>query len=115
MKINSNITKYFFLFTVSIFFASCLTNVEEDGEVIMDSCADITFSAKIKPIIDANCVECHRSGGNSPNLTTYTSINLNSNNVKEAVASRRMPQGTALAQEDIDAIVCWVNAGALNN
>ena len=119
MKSHFKIRKEFLVFIVSVFFVSCLTNVEEDviddGEVIVDSCSEITFSQNIKPIIDAACIDCHGIGGNFPNLTSYSAISSNANSVKAEVVSRRMPKGISLTQSEIDAIVCWVESGALDN
>ena len=117
MKNNLKIRKEFLILLIAAFFTSCLTNVEEATieEEMPDACADITFAVNIKPIIDANCIQCHGSGGNSPNLTSYSFINASAASVKDAVASRRMPQGGSLSQDEIDAIVCWVENGALNN
>ena len=117
MKNNLKIRKEFLILLLSVFFASCLTNVEEATieEEEPDACADITFATNVKPIIDANCIQCHGSGGNSPHLTSYSFINASAASVKDAVASRRMPQGGSLTQNEIDAIVCWVENGALNN
>ena len=100
-----------------ILFASCLTNVEEPevdpGPI--DPCEDITYSTNVKPIIDSSCIQCHGSGGNFPNLTTYSGVSSNAAIVKNAVVSGRMPQGGSLTQEQIKAIECWVDAGAPNN
>ena len=119
MKNHFKIRKEFLVLLVSVFFVSCITNVEEDDfdeeEVIVDSCAEITFSQNIKPIIDAACIDCHGIGGNFPNLTSYSAISSNANSVKAEVVSRRMPKGISLTQSEIDAIVCWVESGALDN
>lgn len=119
MKSHFKIRKEFLVLLVSVFFVSCITNVEEDDfderEVIVDSCAEITFSQNIKPIIDAACIDCHGIGGNFPNLTSYSAISSNANSVKAEVVSRRMPKGISLTQSEIDAIVCWVESGALDN
>ena len=107
----------FVILLFGILFASCLTNVEEpdDDTNTPDPCADITYTTNVKPIIDSSCIQCHGSGGNFPNLTTYSGVSTNATIVKNAVVSGRMPQGGSLTQEQIKAIECWVDAGALNN
>lgn len=117
MKMNQHqITKHTFILFICICLTSCLNNVQESFEEIpVNDCATETFAAKVKPIIDANCVQCHGTGGNSPNLTTYSSISANAAKVKSEVESRRMPQGFSLSNDDIKSIVCWVNEGAKNN
>ena len=113
------IFKIFLSFSLVILFTSCLTNVEEEEmnniDPGNDPCMSITFSANVKPIIDANCVQCHGNGGNFPNLTTYNGVSSNAGLVKSEVVSRSMPQGSSLTQSEIDAISCWVDAGALDN
>jgi mono/diheme cytochrome c family protein len=105
----------FFFFLLIILLSSCLTNVEEEevaeepiGEEIV-----ISFKTDVKPIIDTNCASCH--GPNTPNLTTISSIMANSSNVKGEVVSRRMPIGKTLTTEEINTIVGWIDAGALDN
>jgi len=115
MKSHFKIKNEFLILLISVVFASCLTNVEE---VIIDDvspCIDITFAKNVKPIIDANCVDCHGNGGSFPNLTSYSAISSNANSIKSEVASRRMPKGSSLTQLEIDVIVCWVESGALDN
>lgn len=118
MKSHLNVTKVILTISGFLFFSSCLTNVEtpiEELDPTVDPCENITFSQNVKPIIDNNCIQCHGLGGNFPNLTTYNGISANAAIVKEETTSRRMPQGTSLTNEEISAISCWVDAGALNN
>ncbi|MHB0756655.1 c-type cytochrome [Polaribacter sp. M15] len=115
-----NVLKFkisFLLIMIITLFSSCLTNVDE--EIVIDSdtpdpCADITFTTHVQPIIDANCVSCH-NGGQFPNLSTYNGISANAAIVKSEVVTGSMPQGGSLTNQEIQAISCWVDAGALNN
>ena len=108
---------------IGFLFASCLTNVDEEIEIQSDDptnpdpCATITFSVDVKPIIDANCVSCHSTGGVYPalNLETYQSISAAAVNVKTRVVDKTMPPGGPLTDAEIQAISCWVDNGALNN
>lgn len=118
MKSKLKFTKLILSLLVLIFFSACLTNVEtpiEEQEPTIDPCATITFSQNVKPIIDNNCLQCHGSGGNFPNLTTYNGVSANAAIVKAETSSRRMPQGNSLTKDEISAISCWVDAGALSN
>ena len=93
-----------------------VVNAEEAIEVVeTDDCETITYAKSVAPIINSTCIECHSTGKNFPNLETFESIKNNSARVKDAVATRRMPRGGSLSQEQIDAIVCWVDNGSLNN
>jgi len=99
-----------------ITFFSCERNVEEELDLITDDQCDseISFTASIKPIIDANCINCH--GGNRfPDLRTHGGISTNAARVRTQVVNRTMPQGGSLTNEEIELIRCWIDNGALNN
>ena len=114
MKSIQKFENTFLLFLIMIALSSCLSNVDEIEEI--DSCAAITFSMHVKPIIDNNCISCHSlEGGQSPNLETYNAVSANALRVKSEVVLREMPIGGSLTNEEITAISCWVDAGALNN
>ncbi len=52
----------------------------------------LTYHARIERIIQANCVECHRSGGVSPfSLTTYDEVVANKAMLKRVVNAGTMP------------------------
>ena len=119
MKINFKFINFYLILIFSFFCGACLTNVEEQIETdptALDPCATITFSMNVKPIIDTNCIQCHGSGDNFPNLTSYNGISANAELVKSETVSRRMPQtSVGLTNDEISAISCWVDAGALND
>lgn len=96
-------------------FSSCLTNVDE--EIELDPCDEITFTMNVKPIIDNNCVGCHSASGQASFLIldTYETVAANAAKVKSEVVIGDMPIGGSLTTEEIQAISCWVDAGALNN
>lgn len=111
--------KVLLLFFIVATLSSCLTNVDEEEVVdpgTVDPCETITFSLNVKPIIDNNCISCHSAGGGQvPNLETYNAVAANAAIVKSEVVSKDMPIGGSLTNEEISAIVCWVDSGALNN
>lgn len=118
MKNYLSVKKEFLLLLLVVSLSSCLTNVEnpiEEEAPNVDPCATITYTLSVKPIIDNNCIQCHGTGGNFPNLTSYNGTSANANIVKAEVVSRRMPQGGSLTTAEIEAISCWVDGGALNN
>lgn len=107
-------TSYLLVFGLLIF-ASCLRNVEEE-EIIEDPIGEevvISFKTDVKPLIDDNCASCH--GPNTPNLTTLSNVMANAAIVKEQVVTRQMPIGKTLTAEEINTIVGWIDAGALDN
>lgn len=107
MKTNFYKNGNYLLILGVLVFASCIKNVEEDSEQI------ISFEKNVKPILDANCVSCH--GPNTPNLTTINSIISNAASVREQVVTGQMPIGSSLTTNEINIIVDWVDAGALDN
>src|SRR5210317_1477384 len=87
-----------------------------------------TYTAEVADIINNNCVVCHREGGIGPmSFETYEQVRPWAPLIAMKVASREMPpyaydhgigiqdlQGDwRLAQEEIDAVVAWVNGGSL--
>lgn len=115
MKTIIEFRKVFMLLFLASTLSACLTNVDE--EIELDPCSEVTFARTIKPIIDSNCVSCHNTNGQASflNLESYQTISANASSVKESVVAKRMPQGAPLSDSDIQAISCWVDAGALNN
>jgi hypothetical protein len=78
------------------------------------------FAANVSPIILNNCATgsgCHGSGSSrGPGaLTDFAKIKDAAAQIKNAVVSKRMPQGGSLSQAQINAITCWVESGSLNN
>jgi mono/diheme cytochrome c family protein len=84
-----------------------------------------TWSEHVAPIVFDNCVGCHRPGEIGPfSLLSYRDARPWAKSIREAVANRSMPPWHAdsskveyrndrsLAQDQIDAIVAWVDAGA---
>src|ERR1051326_13361 len=94
------------------------------GEV--SAAGGVTFNKDVLPILQRNCQSCHRPGNIAPmSLLTYESARPWAKAMKAAVMSRRMPPWFAdpqyghfsndqsMKQQDIDAIVQWVDGGAL--
>jgi mono/diheme cytochrome c family protein len=87
----------------------------------------ITFTKDIAPIFQAKCEECHRAGEMAPmSLVTYQEIRPWARSIKERVAQHQMPpwhldktvgiqdfaNDRSLTDEQIAAIVKWVDSGA---
>ena len=86
-----------------------------------------TYTNGVANIINENCVVCHREGGVGPmTFESYEAVRPWAPLIQLKVANREMPPYAydhgigiqdllgdwRLAQEDIDAVVNWVNAGA---
>jgi uncharacterized membrane protein len=85
---------------------------------------NVTYSGKIKPILDGKCTGCH--SGSSPSggisLSAYNGVQAVALNgrlfgaVNHSAGFVPMPQGgNKLPQCEIDAIRIWTDAGAPNN
>ena len=82
--------------------------------------AGVSFAQTIQPIISTNCAisGCHVTGQQNPPLTTYGQISANADRVKARTSNGTMPpasSGKILTIEEIEAIACWVDAGAPDN
>ncbi|HEY0678027.1 MAG TPA: hypothetical protein VGD17_07065 [Chitinophagaceae bacterium] len=72
------------------------------------------------PIIQSKCAinsGCHAAGSNNAGgpLTSYDLIKNKAANIKHQVKTGLMPQLGSLTPAELQSIVCWVDAGALNN
>lgn len=112
------------LILLSIILTSCY-NDSEDGlfpmEAIDGSKCDssvYTYSAVIKPMIDANCISCHSGGGTV--LKTYNDISSQANliysTITHASGYQAMPQGSSKLDDcTIKQFEKWMKAGKPNN
>lgn len=74
----------------------------------------ISFKTSVEPIIAKSCAisNCHDGSGN---IDYRIFTNFNPTDMKARTQSRNMPKEGTLTQDEIDAIACWVDDGALNN
>jgi hypothetical protein len=115
------IKKISIVLTGSMFmFCSCY-NDKEEILYGMSSCDGVnaSYAASVSAIIQANCAVsgCHADGStNGPGaLTTYDKIRNAAVDIKSAVVTGLMPQGSKLTSTQIKTISCWVDGGAANN
>jgi SprB repeat len=76
----------------------------------------ISFNDEIKPIIENSCAinSCH-NGNQFPDFRQFNNIQSNAAKIKELTGNKTMPDEGTLTQNQIDAIACWVDDGALAN
>jgi hypothetical protein len=91
------------------------------GNTTID-CTTVTnkaFNADVLPIITGTCAApgCHATGSNNgPGaLTNYTQIFNARVQIRDAVATGRMPQTGTLSTAQKGSIICWIDSGAANN
>lgn len=96
--------------------ASCSYDKE-----ILDNCGTTpsTFSGQVSTIIQTRCATqlCHDAASTNIGgpFTSYDLIKNKASQIKSAVESGVMPQGSTLSQAEIAIISCWVQSGAPNN
>jgi uncharacterized membrane protein len=91
---------------------SCENNIEKE----FDCFDQISYNQTIKVIIENNCLQCHNGDDNSiPDWRTYQEVSDYADKIQELTLSRVMPKEGSLTNEEIKAIYCWVEQGALNN
>jgi hypothetical protein len=86
------------------------------------SCSGISpkFSTDIQPILTTVCSvnsNCHAAGSTNSGgaFTNYTEVNAKKSNIRAAIISGSMPQSGSITQAQVNAFICWIDAGAANN
>ena len=114
--------KTFLFFTVAILVTSCAYNKEQlpspengGGGNAPYNGPIITYTSHVKTIIDNNCIGCH-SGGQPPNLTTYSGVQAQAatGRILARVINGSpsfMPPSGSLPQADIDTVQFWLDQG----
>jgi Copper type II ascorbate-dependent monooxygenase, C-terminal domain/Domain of unknown function (DUF3471) len=98
----------------------------QGGKPETSTTESITFTKDIAPILNRNCVACHRPGNIAPmSLRTYEEVRPWSETMRERVVSREMPPWHAvpgeiefsnerrLSDKEIKKIAAWVDRGAI--
>jgi mono/diheme cytochrome c family protein len=91
------------------------------------SAQDVNYASDVEPILQENCVRCHRAGTAAPMmLETYEQVTPFASLIKHSVVTRTMPPGwyidrtvgiqhfknnPSLSDEEIETIVTWVDSG----
>jgi len=110
----------------TFFMAGCYNDSKEYLYPELPGACDttnVTYSAKVQPIIDAYCVSCHSGSAPSGNLSieNYDQVKALAddgrlvNVINAANGYPLMPEGSALSDCSIKQIEIWVAAGAPNN
>jgi hypothetical protein len=99
---------------------ACSKSSNNNHTAIDCSGAAKSWATDVAPIIQSSCAtntDCHAAGStNGPGqLTTYLQVTTSKGAIRAAVASGAMPKDATLTAAQKSAIVCWIDAGALNN
>jgi hypothetical protein len=117
------ITSLTFGVIVAVVFGAALFVVEaSDG----GKTTAVTYAKDVAPILQANCVACHRPGEVAPmSLRTYKEVRPWARSIRDMVATRVMPPWFAdphygqfsndcrLTDDQIHTIEAWVDSGSL--
>jgi mono/diheme cytochrome c family protein len=111
-----------FIFAAFCLFAPAATSANNNKPAKKQ----ITFNKDVAPILFKNCAVCHRPDDIAPfSVLSYKDARPWAKSMREKVASREMPpwgadprhgefsNDTRLKQSEIDAIVAWVDGGAV--
>jgi hypothetical protein len=79
-----------------------------------------SFENNIKAILETNCAiaGCHVAGTGRPNFTQFAEVKSWAATIKTRTSDKSMPpagSGKSLTADEIAAIACWVDDGALQN
>ena|SRR5687767_1430457 len=89
------------------------------GSLDCNTITNKAFTADVNPIIQATCntAGCHATGStNGPGpLTNHAQVFAARSQVRAAILSGAMPQGTTLTTAQKNSIICWIDSGAPNN
>ena len=90
-------------------------NCQTSGEGYVIS--GISYNAEVATIITTYCSVpgCHVNGGQPPDLSVFTNVQAAAAEIKKRTRDGSMPRGSTLTDEQIAAIACWVDDGALDN
>jgi peroxiredoxin/mono/diheme cytochrome c family protein len=102
-----------------------LAGIKEREKDAAVDVGQVTYSANVAPIVQAQCQSCHRPGQSGPfSLLTYDDARKWSASIKEVVDERRMPPWHAdpryghfeneriLSAKDRATLLAWVDQGA---
>lgn len=105
---------------------SCLTITlitiqckKETAEEIDCSNTVVSYADDIAPLFTSNCNTsgCHRDNFGSGDFTSYDGVKskVSNGSIRDRVVNKSMPPNGSLSDAQIKQIVCWIDAGGLNN
>ncbi|MFI0490161.1 hypothetical protein [Flavobacterium sp.] len=101
-----------------VFFVSCESSTYDQISVVN---LNPTYSGQIGPIVQANCVGCHSTGSQYPDLSNYTLVKDATQNghlicrIDQAQSCGNvMPQSGAMSVQVINMFKLWQQQGCIN-
>ena len=68
-----------------------------------------SFTSDVMPIMSGDCVSCHSGFG------SFAGVAGDKSAIRSNIVSGNMPKGGTLTTAQKDAVVCWIDNGAVNN
>ena len=121
------VVSIFATLTCLLILAACTKDIGPNPDLVKSFCDTISFSKHVKPIIQTNCVSCHKAGGFAgsyadfdtdmyPVLKTKADNGTLRGRAVDLTISPTMPYGSPpLPEEQRNILRCWIEAGAPNN
>ena len=111
------------LFAVCAFLLiTCSKSNSSGGTTTPAFCDGVTskYSTDVQPLITTSCLlgsNCHSAGSTNAGgeLTDYNKVFNKRDAIKATVNSGVMPQTGSLTTDQKKKIICWIDAGAVNN
>ena len=104
-----------------VLLAGCYYDKEEQLYPGGSACSgvDAKFNTQVLPLMKSRCAIAGCHDASSTNFggpfTDYNLIKTKTHDIRNAVLSGLMPQGSSLTAEEIKLINCWIESGAPNN
>ncbi len=120
---------YILLFVFGLLLNACTYDfIAEEELPPVDPTVDVLFSTQIVPIFTAKCINCHKPGGESPDLTAANAYNsLKSGNYYNTAApatsliytypspTTTMHTWKKYSAGEAQLVLTWIQQGAKNN
>ncbi len=98
----------FFTISLIVFFAKC--KKKNTTVTYTPSCSGTkSYSTQVAPLISSYCASCHNT------YSTYSQAKASASTIRNSIVNGSMPKGTSLSEDQKNNIVCWIDAGCLNN
>ena len=117
--------KIVLVYSLALFFTSCYYNeLPEEADIVIPPETEVSFDDDIVPIfISYNCSQCHKSGGQSPDLSAgneYNSlvpayVNAGSSSTSKLYTVLAIDRHRNVDKESIALIKKWIDDGAEAN
>lgn len=72
----------------------------------------VSYDSDIKSLLDQNCTSCHKPGGDSPDLSTYSAAKSGLSSSISQINADKMPKSSPLSASDKAKFEAWQSAGA---